>query len=168
MAKLSREQKYTLVTALVLLAVLFGVKWVLEHSEVKIFPYNLFPSISSNSSNTPKTPPHEPTEEQRYKLLLYEKTLNLGLNYAEFARLRAIAQAESGWKQYDSEGNVLKGYKDGKDIGLFQIRETIHRAEAEKKGYDIYTPEGNISYAVALYEKQGTTPWNASKGKWSR
>jgi len=79
--------------------------------------------------------------------------------------MRAIAEAESGWRQYDSEGNVLVGYKDGRDYGIFQIRD-IHIKKAEELGMDIKTPEGNIDYALYLFGENGTRDWNASKKNW--
>lgn len=69
-------------------------------------------------------------------------------------------------RQYDSNGDVLRGKINHHDVGMCQINETYHLAEAQKLGMDIYTPAGNIQFANYLYEHQGTKPWNWSKGCW--
>lgn len=74
-----------------------------------------------------------------------------------------IAQCESHLRQYDDSGAVLTNATH--DYGYFQINK-LHIAEAKKLGFDIMTPEGNIGFALYLYHKEGTTPWNASKYCW--
>ena len=118
--------------------------------------------IKRDYENRPKSPRVALSSEQEWKLYLFEKSLSWG----SFTLLRAIAEAESSWRQYDSEGNVLRG-QDGKDVGLFQIRETIHLTKAKELGFDIYTPEGNINYALYLYSENYTDDWTASKSRWA-
>lgn len=77
-----------------------------------------------------------------------------------------IARCESHFRQVDKEGNVLKGVQNSADIGVMQINEKYHIKDALERGDDIYTLEGNISYAKHLYETQGTKPWNYSSKCW--
>ena len=106
-------------------------------------------------------------EVAKWKLYLYNRSLEYGLSYREFRILRDIVQCESGWRQFNSEGTVLVG-RDGLDWGLFQIRvaETdgtdVHLKTAEKLGLDLKDPYDNIDYALYLYEREGTVPWVCS------
>lgn len=78
----------------------------------------------------------------------------------------AIAKCESGLRQYDALGAVLRGGWANKMIGLFQLHETYHRTAARALGYDIDTLLGNILYAKSLYASEGTTPWASSAHCW--
>lgn len=78
-----------------------------------------------------------------------------------------IIECESGFRQFDSTGAVLRGKINSKDTGLAQINERYHLAEAKRLGIDIYSTEGNLEYARLLYEKEGTRPWRASSSCWS-
>jgi len=85
------------------------------------------------------------------------------------AVLIPIAMCESHFAQYEGNGkDVLRGKVNPHDIGIMQINEIYHRANAEKLGYDIDTPDGNIAYGLWLYNHYGTAPWNASKKCWSK
>lgn len=77
-----------------------------------------------------------------------------------------IARCESHFTQFNTDGSVFRGKVNRKDIGYFQINEYWNGAMAKKLGYDIYTEEGNIGFALYLYHTQGTAPWNASKPCW--
>jgi len=79
--------------------------------------------------------------------------------------LVAIAGCESEFRQYDSDGNVLKN-PNSSATGVMQIISSIHRREALNLGYDIYTTQGNLGYAAYLYHREGTRPWKASKACW--
>lgn len=74
----------------------------------------------------------------------------------------AIALCESHLVQ-----NV-RGVVNPKDVGLFQINEKYHLAQARKMGIDIYSEAGNIEYAMWLLKKEGTQPWSASKSCWNK
>lgn len=79
-----------------------------------------------------------------------------------------IARCESRFRQFDSSGKVLKN-PSSSAMGVFQIMASLHAHGAKKNlGHDIYSLEGNAAYARYLYEKQGTSPWNASKACWGR
>ena len=77
-----------------------------------------------------------------------------------------IAKCESTLRQFNSQGEVLRGVVNPSDVGLFQLNETYHLKQSLNKGLDIYTTEGNIEYAMHLLETQGTEPWNWSKPCW--
>ena len=82
--------------------------------------------------------------------------------------LKKIAFCESGNKQFNSDGSVLRGKQNSRDVGKWQINEFYHLANAQKIGIDIYTEAGNTEYALYLYNKNGTRDWNWSKSCWSK
>jgi hypothetical protein len=63
-------------------------------------------------------------------------------------------------------GNVLHGQINPKDIGMCQINEKWNGAEATRRGWDIYTLEGNIKMANHMFRTQGLAPWGWSQGCW--
>ena len=79
-----------------------------------------------------------------------------------------IAYCESHQEHFNKDGTVKRGKVNPKDVGYFQINERYHLEQSIKQGFDIYTQEGNIGYALWLYKKEGTTPWNASKKCWTK
>lgn len=79
-----------------------------------------------------------------------------------------IAECESNFRQFDNNGNVLRGEKNTKDVGIYQINETYHLTSSQKSGLDIYSTNGNIEYAKRLYTSQGTKPWDWSQRCWSQ
>ena len=99
-------------------------------------------------------------DAQKWKLYLYERSLAYGLSYADFRLLRRIGYCESSWRQYDKDGEVLRGYQHAPDSGLFQINTVVHAAEVED-------PYRNIDYALTLYVNQGPSPWYPSKSCWN-
>lgn len=80
--------------------------------------------------------------------------------------MRRIAFCESANRQFDNDGSVLRGRVDSRDMGMFQINSYYHGELAQRKGLDIATVEGNIDYAIDLYDREGTRPWNSSKPCW--
>lgn len=79
-----------------------------------------------------------------------------------------IARCESGFRHYNADGTVVRGNKNKQDVGLMQINEYYHGETALKMGMDVTTPEGNLSYARWLFERQGTAPWNTSAKCWAK
>lgn len=77
-----------------------------------------------------------------------------------------ISKCESHFRQFDKAGEVYRGRVNDRDVGVMQVNEDFHLAASKKLGYDIYTLEGNMSYARYLYEREGATPWNSSKPCW--
>ena len=73
----------------------------------------------------------------------------------------ALARCESTFRQF-KDGEVLRGLINPLDVGLYQINEGYHLADAIRLGYDIHTLEGNTAYANWLVKRQGYKPWNSS------
>jgi hypothetical protein len=82
--------------------------------------------------------------------------------FGQESPLVMVAFCESTYRQFNEDGEVLRGKIDKRDVGVFQINEYWHLDESQRLGYDIYTLEGNIGYAKYLYEKSGLKPWSAS------
>lgn len=78
-----------------------------------------------------------------------------------------IARCESHFRQYDKDGSVLRGKVNKSDVGIMQVNQYYHGERAEKLGYDLMTPEGNMAYAKYLYEKEGAQPWISSSPCWN-
>ena len=78
-----------------------------------------------------------------------------------------VAFCESRFRQFDKNGEPLRGIVNKADVGVMQINEKYHADTALKLGIDIYTLEGNMEYAKYLYDTQGTKPWVHSKGCWN-
>lgn len=87
-------------------------------------------------------------------------------NFSDVPIMIKVASCESGLRQYDSRGSVLRGVKHPPDSGVFQINKSAHRATAQRLGLDLDTTQGNVAFARYLYEKEGTAPWNSSRGCW--
>ena len=107
------------------------------------------------------TPSYTLTDEQQWKLYLYQSLIRAGFDLDDFLIMRKIAYCESSFRQYDKDGEVLKGFKHPHDLGLFQINIDVHKAE-------VMTPEGNIDYAIRLYKENGTRDWAWSKKCWNK
>ena len=86
--------------------------------------------------------------------------------YADTPILIAIAKCESTFRQFDGNGNVIRGESNKEDVGVMQINEKYHADEAVKMGDNIYTVEGNVAFAKYLYGKFGAQPWIASSKCW--
>jgi len=79
-----------------------------------------------------------------------------------------IAFCESTLRQFNEDGSVLHGVHNSSDVGVFQINEKYHLAKSRELGYDIYTTDGNIGYAMYLLKKEGSRHWHWSKPCWSK
>lgn len=77
-----------------------------------------------------------------------------------------IARCESLFRQFNSDGSVLRGKQNPDDVGVFQINEKYHLSRSQALGLDIETSADNISYAMYLMKKEGAKPWNWSKPCW--
>lgn len=82
--------------------------------------------------------------------------------------LAEIAQCESTFRQFDKNGNVLRGKVNDDDLGIMQINKHYHEEDATLLGFNIYTLEGNLAYAKWLYGKYGDKPWVHSSKCWSK
>lgn len=86
--------------------------------------------------------------------------------FSDIPIMAEIAECESKFRHYDTDGNVLRGEDNRRDIGVMQINEAFHLDSALAEGIDLYTLEGNLRYARELHEKMGTSPWKHSKKCW--
>jgi hypothetical protein len=86
--------------------------------------------------------------------------------YAGEPVLADIAWCESRMRHLNKEGGIFRGAINENDIGVMQINTYYHEATATDMGIDLYSLEGNLTYAKYLYEKEGTKPWNSSKKCW--
>ena len=77
-----------------------------------------------------------------------------------------VSYCESNHRQFDGNGNVLRGRVNSQDVGVMQINEKYHLGTAQKLGINIYTLEGNLAYGKYLYDTQGVAPWVYSKPCW--
>lgn len=68
-------------------------------------------------------------------------------------------------RQFDKKGNLIRG-PDGHDVGAFQIRETVHGERAKKLGMNIYELQGNIAFALTLYNDNKMRDWKMSERCW--
>jgi hypothetical protein len=88
--------------------------------------------------------------------------------FEETPILAEIAFCESRFRQFDENGNVLRGVQNSQDVGVMQINEKYHLETAQKLGINLYTLEGNMAYGKYLYDTQGTKPWNYSSHCWGK
>ena len=79
-----------------------------------------------------------------------------------------IATCESSLRQFNQTGQPLLGVDNPQDVGLFQINEQYHLKQSRQMGYDIYSTNGNIDYAIWLLSRAGTRYWNPSRACWSK
>lgn len=99
---------------------------------------------------------------------------NIGLNklvreyFSDTPLLAEIAKCESSFRQFDKNGDVLRGKVNSSDVGLMQVNEYYHGEPAKKLGFDIYSVDGNLAYAKWLYKREGGQPWKASSPCWSK
>jgi hypothetical protein len=92
-----------------------------------------------------------------------------------YPELRPICSCESSYhgtwwdapRHYEN-GNVLRNYDGNDDVGLCQINLTTYGEMAQKLGYDLYSPEGNILFANWLFEQKGSAPWYKSEKCWRK
>lgn len=86
--------------------------------------------------------------------------------FVDVPELVDVARCESHFRQFDKNGRVLRGAVNKGDIGVMQINEYYHSEKADELGFDLYTIEGNLSYARFLYDHEGLTPWLSSSKCW--
>ncbi len=88
--------------------------------------------------------------------------------YVDDPILVDIARCESTFRQYDSNGEIIRGKVNNADVGVMQINEKYHGEKADELGLNIYTVEGNVAFAKYLYNKYGAEPWKSSSKCWSQ
>lgn len=77
-----------------------------------------------------------------------------------------IARCESRLQQYHEDGSLVRGRKNRRDVGVFQINEKYHLERSRAEGFDIYTTVGNIGYAMWLMGRDGNRHWRWSENCW--
>ncbi len=82
--------------------------------------------------------------------------------------LAEVARCESTFRQYDSNGTILRGRVNSDDVGVMQINKFYHEDTADALGYDIYSIDGNLAFGRWLYQKYGAAPWSASSSCWAK
>jgi hypothetical protein len=88
--------------------------------------------------------------------------------FADEPVMANIAECESHFRQFNTDGNVYRGVQNNQDVGVMQINEHYHLDTSKKMNLDIYTLAGNMAYARYLYDKEGTTPWASSEACWGK
>ncbi|MDP3874971.1 MAG: hypothetical protein Q8Q22_00405 [bacterium] len=88
--------------------------------------------------------------------------------FVDIPVLAKIAKCESRYRQFNSEGDVLKGEKNRYDRGVMQINILYHAETAEGLGLNIQNLDDNVAYARYLYEKEGAKPWMSSSACWAK
>lgn len=86
--------------------------------------------------------------------------------FADIPVMIAIAQCESGPRQFAANGVPLYAGTGDRMVGVFQLDSSIHTVPALALGFDITTLAGNLGYARYLYGEDGTEPWISSFGCW--
>lgn len=87
-----------------------------------------------------------------------------------------IIRCESHFRHYNDDGSILENQAGSSAIGVAQILASKHPDPKVLKVYnirndmdltihdfDLTTVEGNLAYALVLYEVRGTQDWECSK-----
>lgn len=89
--------------------------------------------------------------------------------FGEGHPLVAVAQCESGFRQFNDDGSLLVNpAPDSSATRIFQILHITHGPHALSMGMDITTPEGNMDYAEYLYNQNGLRDWEESRHCWEK
>jgi len=88
----------------------------------------------------------------------------------------SILNCESGFKQFDEHGEVLKNGAGSSAVGVAQIIASKHpdpkvldeynrknNTDLSVHDFDITTLKGNLGYALVLYKVRGTKDWECAK-----
>lgn len=78
-------------------------------------------------------------------------------------------------RQFNDSGTPLWGNDPTtgqpvmRDVGACQISLKYHREEAQKLGLDVINNyQDNVYYAYLLFQRDGSSDWNASKNCWEK
>lgn len=108
------------------------------------------------------------TAETAVSVPLMTAPKSLNIVYRIPAIMKRIAFCESGGRQFDDQGNVIRGVFHPADIGKYQINLAVWEDEAKRLGYDLFSEEGNEAMAMYLYHQLGTQPWFSSSACWDK
>jgi len=132
----------------------------------------LFVGVSAIPSTVTYERPEEPLPVTVIATTTPEKTETKKETPDLYPLLKRICSCESTGRpdrepqQFDKNGVVIRGKINPLDTGMCQINSAYHGDAAEKMGLDLDTEYGNATYAIYLFDTQGSTPWNWSKGCW--
>ncbi|MDC1205301.1 hypothetical protein N8083_00435 [Candidatus Pacebacteria bacterium] len=97
-------------------------------------------------------------------------------NANDASEMISIIKCESEFKHYGPDEEVLKNRAGSSAIGVAQILSSVHpdpkvlslynkrfNTDVTEETFDITTLEGNLGYALMLYELRGTRDWECSK-----
>lgn len=128
-----------------------------------IIPIALLFWATTTSPISPEIASTSPVEPPSVERLLHD---TFGENPTVLATMKAIAGCESGHRQHNHDGDVIRNPKTP-DYGYFQINAPTWEEDAKLLGYDFHTLEGNIKMAKHILEVQGLGAWNPSRACWS-
>lgn len=117
-----------------------------------------------------KAPAPKEIKSEDYMPITDSKNVEKFINdyFEDIPLMKQIAKCESRYRQYGSNGEVLKGEQNRLDRGVMQINLHYHGETAAKLGLDVHNIDDNVAYARYLYEKQGSKPWNSSSPCWGK
>ena len=127
---------------------------------------SLAPAITPEVIQTKNVLPSEAKKEVVERNMTVEEYVRS--YFSDIPIMIEVARCESRFRQYDKNGNVLRGEVNNLDRGVMQINEYYHSEDSEKLGVDILTLEGNTAYARYLFEKYGVKPWSSSSKCWTK
>lgn len=104
-------------------------------------------------------------EVNKYSLTIEQQ---VDIYFSDIPIMKKVAFCESGLRQFNKYGGVLRGEENRDDVGVMQINEYYHNKTADAFEIDLHTLTGNMAYARYLYDKNGTSDWNASKPCWGK
>jgi hypothetical protein len=110
----------------------------------------------------------EPVAQKEHVVLRNDAEVAVRSYFSDIPVMIEVARCESTFRHTLSDGSVLRGKVDSRDVGVMQINTGYHGTTAQKLGLDLLTIQDNMAYARYLYEKQGTQPWSASAKCWNR
>lgn len=82
--------------------------------------------------------------------------------------LQKIAQCESGNRQFNADGSVVRGRANKNDLGKYQINIDHWGFEAMKQNLNLLKEADNLKMAEFIFNTYGTSGWSSSQGCWSK
>jgi hypothetical protein len=91
-----------------------------------------------------------------------QSALKAGVATSSLPLLEKISYCESGLNP--EAVNINKNQTE--DFGPLQVNDS-HKNEMEALGMNYNSWQDTVDFAILLFQKQGTKPWNSSKSCWS-
>ncbi len=125
--------------------------------------------VATQIPEMPKVQPQLVEERKEEKAEKSMSTEQYVRNYfSDIPIMAEVSRCESSFRQTNTNGKVLRGLKNNKDVGVMQVNEYFHLQTAKKMNIDLHTLDGNLAYARHLYDKKGTRDWMPSSPCWSK